>query len=78
MRRSRIDPALLRHAGTWVGLVLLLALGAPISVQELPEAPTAKPGDVSCVDAEAHPPVNTGDAVAELILVELKEREALD
>lgn len=45
-----------------------------------PPAPPepAQPGDVSCVDAEAHLPMNTGDSTAELILVELKNRETLD
>lgn len=42
---------------------------------ETVEAP-ATAGQVSCGDAEAHLPTNTGDAPLEVVVVELKGREA--
>ena len=59
----------------------IFLINQPITL-ELPngdvlENPTATTGQVQCSDAEVHLPTNTGEDALELIVLELKGREAL-
>ena len=48
-----------------------------LPTEEVVELPTTTTGEVLCRDAEAHLPTNTGEEGLELVLLELKGREAV-
>ena len=45
---------------------------------EVEELPSTETGQVQCEDAEVHLPSNLGEEAGELLVLELKGREALE